>query len=77
MAFEATTPAEMDVHAAEAIEEDSKQAAADSLERRPRAETAAPNPEGGSDEVRGEWKACLAAARSPATEEDLRAWRCE
>ena len=77
MAFEATTPAGMDVHAAEAVEEDSKQAAADSLKRRPRAGTAAPNPKGGSGEVRGEWKACLAAARSPATEEDSRACRCE
>ena len=77
MAFEATTPAEMDVHAAEAVEEDSKQATADSLERRPRAGTAALNPKGGSGEVRGEWKACLAAARSLTTEEDSRAWRCE
>ena len=42
----------------------------------PRTEVAALNPKNRSDEVCEEWKACLAVAHFPATEEDSRAWRC-
>ena len=42
----------------------------------PRTEAAAQNPKNSSGEVCEEWKACLAAARFLATEEDSRAWRC-